>query len=274
METKLPDEIQVESEGPLRIVTLNRPEQLNATNAALHRGVAEVWRVLAADPDARVVILTGAGTAFSAGGDFGFLVQLQQDEALRDQTIVEARTILLDMLAFPLPVIAAVNGPAVGLGCSLALSCDLVLLSDRAHLADPHLNVGLVAGDGGAALWPLYTSLLRAKEFIFTGERIAPEQAVALGLANRVVPHDAADAGGDEARAEARAPAREGAARHQARTQHARREGGGRPARDRAPRRAREHDVPRARGAREEADLPLEGRLTAPPGPARRGSAG
>lgn len=187
---KLPDEIQVTSDGPLRIVTLNRPEQLNATNAALHRGIAEVWRVLADDAEASVVILTGAGRAFSAGGDFGFMVQLQQDAAFREQTMAEARTILLDMIRFPLPVIAAVNGPAVGLGCSLAISCDLVLLSDRAHLADPHLNVGLVAGDGGAALWPLHTSLLRAKEFIFTGERIAPEQAVALGLANRVVPHE------------------------------------------------------------------------------------
>jgi enoyl-CoA hydratase len=188
---KLPDEILVGSDGPLRIVTLNRPEQLNATNAALHRGIAEVWRQLADDPEARAVILTGAGSAFSAGGDFGFMVQLQQDEAFREQTMQEARTILLDMIRFPLPLIAAVNGPAVGLGCSLALGCDLVLLSDRAHLADPHLNVGLVAGDGGAALWPLYTSLLRAKEFIFTGERIAPELAVQLGLANRVVPHDA-----------------------------------------------------------------------------------
>ena len=185
----LPEEIQVASDGALRIVTLNRPEKLNATNAALHRGVAEVWRELAADPDAKVVILTGAGTAFSAGGDFGFMVQLQQDAAFREQTMAEARTILLDMLRFPLPVIAAVNGPAVGLGASLALTCDIVLISDRAHLADPHLNVGLVAGDGGAALWPLYTSLLRAKEFIFTGERIAPELAVSLGLANRVVPH-------------------------------------------------------------------------------------
>jgi enoyl-CoA hydratase len=191
VETKLPDEIRIESEGPLRIVTLNRPEKLNATNAALHRGVAEVWRVLAGDPEACVVILTGAGSAFSAGGDFGFMQQLQQDAAFREQTMEEARTILLDMIRFPLPVIAAVNGPAVGLGCSLALSCDLVLLSERAHLADPHLNIGLVAGDGGAALWPLFTSLLRAKEFIFTGERIAPEQAVALGLANRVVPHEA-----------------------------------------------------------------------------------
>jgi enoyl-CoA hydratase len=92
------------------------------------------------------------------------------------------------MIRFPLPVIAAVNGPAVGLGCSLALSCDLVLLSDQAHLADPHLAIGLVPGDGGVALWPLFTSMLRVKEFLFTGDRIGPEQAVALGLANRVVP--------------------------------------------------------------------------------------
>jgi len=186
----LPDEIQVRADGALRIVTLNRPEQLNATNAELHRGISEVWRQLAADAEAKVVILTGAGTAFSAGGDFGFMTQLQQDVAFRERTMEEARVILMDMIRFPLPLIAAVNGPAVGLGCSLALSCDLVLISDRAHLADPHLNVGLVAGDGGAALWPLYTSLLRAKEFIFTGERISPELAVQLGLANRVVPHE------------------------------------------------------------------------------------
>jgi enoyl-CoA hydratase len=186
---KLPDEIEVRADGPLRIVTLNRPESLNATNAALHTGLALLWRRLLDDAEARVAILTGAGSAFSAGGDFGFMQQLQRDAAFRERVMEEARTILLDMIRFPLPLIAAVNGPAVGLGCSLALSCDIVLISDRAHLADPHLNVGLVAGDGGAALWPLFTSLLRAKEFIFTGDRIAPEQAVALGLANRVVPH-------------------------------------------------------------------------------------
>jgi enoyl-CoA hydratase len=186
--SELPDEIRIEAEGPVRTVTLNRPEQLNATNAALHRGLSLVWRQLAEDADARVVILTGAGRAFSAGGDFHFMTKLAADERFREETLEEARTILLDMIRFPLPVIAAVNGPAVGLGCSLALSCDLVLLSDQAHLADPHLAIGLVPGDGGAALWPLFTSMLRVKEFLFTGDRIGPEQAVQLGLANRVVP--------------------------------------------------------------------------------------
>ena len=184
----LPEEIQVRADGAVRIVTLNRPTQLNATNEALHRGLSLVWRQLAADDGARAVILTGAGKAFSAGGDFHFMTKLAAEEPFRIQTMEEARTILLDMMRFPLPVIAAVNGPAVGLGCSLALSCDLVLLSDQAHLADPHLAIGLVPGDGGAALWPLFTSMLRVKEFLFTGDRIGPEQAVALGLANRVVP--------------------------------------------------------------------------------------
>jgi len=185
----LPEEIQIRNEGPVRFVTLNRPEQLNATNAELHRGLSLVWRQLAADEGARVVILTGAGKAFSAGGDFHFMTKLAAEERFREQTMEEARTILLDMIRFPLPLIAAVNGPAVGLGCSLALSCDLVLLSDQAHLADPHLAIGLVPGDGGVALWPLFTSMLRVKEFLFTGDRIGPEQAVALGLANRVVPN-------------------------------------------------------------------------------------
>jgi enoyl-CoA hydratase/carnithine racemase len=184
----LPDELRIHADGPVRVVTLSRPEHLNATNSALHRGLSLVWRELLEDADARVVILTGAGKAFSAGGDFQFMTKLQSDEKFREDTMEEARTILLDMIRFPLPVIAAVNGPAVGLGCSLAISCDIVLISDQAHLADPHLNVGLVAGDGGAALWPLMTSMLRAKEFIFTGDRIDPEQAVSLGLANRVVP--------------------------------------------------------------------------------------
>jgi enoyl-CoA hydratase len=187
----LPDELQVRADGAVRVVTLNRPDALNATNEVLHGALARVWRELADDPEANAVVLTGAGKAFSAGGDFHFMTKLQTDERFREKTMEEARTILLDMIRFPLPIVAAVNGPAVGLGCSLALSCDVVLISDRAHMADPHVNVGLVAGDGGAALWPLFTSLLRAKEYIFTGDRIAPDVAVQIGLANRVVPADA-----------------------------------------------------------------------------------
>lgn len=180
--------LSVRAEGDVRIVTLNRPERLNSVSAELHQRLSEVWREIAGDPRARAVVLTGAGRAFSAGGDLDHLRDHHSDPALRRRSIHFDRIIQTEMVRFPLPVIAAVNGPAVGLGCSLALGCDLVLMAHDAYLADPHISVGLVAGDGGVTLWPLLTSLLRVKEFLFTGDRIPATTAVELGLANRVVP--------------------------------------------------------------------------------------
>jgi enoyl-CoA hydratase len=180
--------LTVVADGDVRIITLNRPERLNGVSAELHQRIADVWRETAADPAARAVVLTGAGRAFSAGGDFDHLLRHHHDEELRDRSIRLDRAIQTEMIRFPLPVIAAVNGPAVGLGCSLALGCDLVLMADDAYFADPHISVGLVAGDGGVTLWPLLTSLLRVKEYLYTGDRIPAATAVELGLANRVVP--------------------------------------------------------------------------------------
>lgn len=184
----LPGELAVEAEGPVRIVTLHRPEERNAVNEALHRGLAQVWRQLAADREARAVVLTGAGRAFSGGGDLGWITSFLDDPVARAESIREGAEIIEEMLRFPLPVIAAVNGAAVGLGCSLAILCDVVLMSERAFFADPHVSVGLVAGDGGAAFWPLLTPLLRSREYLFTGDRIGADLAVELGLASRVVP--------------------------------------------------------------------------------------
>jgi enoyl-CoA hydratase len=185
----LPPELRVESDGPLRLLTINRPSEMNAVNSSLHWALANVWRQLSADTEARVVIITGAGRAFSAGGDIDFISSFADDQRVRDQSLREGAQIIEEMLRFPLPVIAAVNGPAVGLGCSLAILCDIVLLSDRAYLCDPHVSVGLVAGDGGAALWPLLGPLLRSREYLFTGDQIHPAMAVELGLASRVVAH-------------------------------------------------------------------------------------
>jgi enoyl-CoA hydratase len=181
------ESVLIVSDGPIRIVTLNRPEALNAADAEMHRRLSQIWAELADDPHARVVVLTGAGRAFSAGGDFDFL-RSYRDPGCRWRVMEEARRIVLEMLHFPLPIVAAVNGPAVGLGSTLALMSDLVLLADNAFLADPHVLVGLVAGDGGAATLPAHVSLLHAKEFLFLGDRVEPERAVAMGLANRVVP--------------------------------------------------------------------------------------
>jgi enoyl-CoA hydratase/carnithine racemase len=185
----LPDDLLVTADGPIRIVTLNRPDALNSATQVLHQALARVWTAIAEDVDARVVILTGSGSAFSAGGDFGYMQDNIDDAEMRRQTMVEARAIVRGIVRLPIPVIAAVNGPAVGLGCSLAVLSDLVLLSDRSFLADPHLRMGLVTGDGGM-VWPLLTGLSRAKEYLFLGQKIMPEEAVEMELASRVVKAD------------------------------------------------------------------------------------
>lgn len=187
----LPAELTVEIDGPVRTVVINRPAELNAVNRPLHFALAHVWRLLGQDPGARVVIVTGSGRAFSAGGDLGWITSFLDDPVARDESLREGAQIIEELLRFPLPVIAAVNGPAVGLGCSLAVLCDIVLIAETAHLADPHVSVGLVAGDGGAAFWPLLTPILRSREYLFTGARIPAATAVELGLASRTVAPDA-----------------------------------------------------------------------------------
>ncbi|QRY42740.1 enoyl-CoA hydratase/isomerase family protein [Mycolicibacterium boenickei] len=183
----LPPELKVDADGPVRIVTLNRPDQLNGANRAMHRGLARLWPQLAGDKAARVVVLTGAGTAFSAGGDFAYMQENIDDEAMRTQTMEEGRAIVQGMVRCGLPVVAALNGPAVGLGASLAVLCDLVLMAEGSFIADPHLRMGLVPGDGGMT-WPALMGLMRAKEYLFLGSRIPAEEAVRLGLATRVLP--------------------------------------------------------------------------------------
>jgi enoyl-CoA hydratase len=186
----LPPELIVEVDGPIRTVVVNRPDQLNAVNRSLHWAFANVWRQLAADQEARVVILTGRGRTFCAGGDFEWISSFLEDPVARNDSIREGAEIIEEMLRFPRPVIAAVNGAAVGLGCSIAILCDIVLMSERAHLADPHVSVGLVAGDGGAAFWPLLTAIQKSREYLFTGDRIPAAKAVELGLATRTTAPD------------------------------------------------------------------------------------
>jgi enoyl-CoA hydratase len=186
----LPDELNVEADGALRIVTLNRPDSLNAVNATLHRALADVWQHLADDSEVGAVVLTGAGRAFSAGGDLRWFAQIAEDAQLRERVLSEGRQIVDGMINLKPPVVVAINGAAVGLGCSVAMMADIVVMSSRAYLADPHVAVGLVAGDGAIASWPLLTSLIRAKEYILLGDRIPAIEAERIGLANRVMEPD------------------------------------------------------------------------------------
>jgi enoyl-CoA hydratase len=180
--------VLVEARDDVCVVTLNRPEALNSADEALHHSLARLWPELDASPAVRAVVLTGSGKAFSAGGDLGLLDRMTHDVELRAAIMREAAEIVRGMTSLRVPVVAAVNGPAVGLGCSLAAMSDLVVIEEQAYFADPHVALGLVAADGGGLTWPLLTSLLRAKEFILLGDRLPAAEALRLGLANRVVP--------------------------------------------------------------------------------------
>jgi len=186
----VPAVIQIEEDGPIRIVRLNRPNELNATNHELHSALARLFPQIDDDLDARAVVLTGNGRAFSAGGDFGYLDELTRDDALRQETLADGKRIVAGMAACRVPIVAAVNGPAVGLGCSLVALSDIVFIAESAYLADPHVALGLVAADGGPITWPLLTSLHLVKEYAFTGDRIPAARAAEIGLANHVCPDD------------------------------------------------------------------------------------
>jgi len=183
-------ELIIEHDGPVAVVTMNNPDAKNAFVDALHLGMREIWTHLAADRSVRAVVLTGAGDAFSAGGHIPNFILDYDDPQRRRESLRGARRLLDAMVEFPKPLIAAVNGPAVGLGCSVAVSCDVIYIAERAFMSDPHVTVGLVAGDGGAVTWPLLTSILKAKYYLLTGERIPAADCVELGLANFVVPDD------------------------------------------------------------------------------------
>ena len=182
------DELRIEHRGPVALVTMNNPESRNAFSDEMHVAMREVWEHLALDASVRTLVLTGAGRAFSAGGNIPGFIRDFEDPQRRRETLRHARRLLEAMAECPKPVIAAVNGPAVGLGCSVAVSCDVVFMAEGTFMADTHVNVGLVAGDGGTAIWPLLTSLLKAKYYLLTGDRIPAADCVELGLANFAVP--------------------------------------------------------------------------------------
>jgi enoyl-CoA hydratase len=189
--TAPPDHVLlVERDGPVAVVTMNRPDQLNAFDDALHHAFSRFWIDLDHDLDVRAVVLTGAEKAFSAGGNVADFDRPRTDLAARARLMRGARRIVDEMLNVRVPVVAAVNGHAIGLGCTLATLCDIVFLADTARIADPHVTVALVAGDGGAVTWPHMASMLKVKQYLLTGDPVPPDEAVAIGLANFVVPAD------------------------------------------------------------------------------------
>lgn len=182
--------MRFEREGHVLVVTLDHPDSdLNAVDEALHHDLTRLFARLKAEREARAVVLTGAGRAFSAGGDFAWFPQLQDAERL-EHLRLDARTMIFDLLDVHLPVVAAVNGAAMGLGASIALLADTTLMADTAVIGDPHVRVGLVAGDGGTVAWPLVLGPMLAKRFLLTGDPVDADEAQRLGLAAAVHPAD------------------------------------------------------------------------------------
>lgn len=180
--------IDVRADGAVRVVTLNQPDTLNAFTEDLHEQFVALWADVESDEDCRAVVLTGAGRTFSAGGSYDDFEGRRTDLARRRRSLRLARRLADEMIEVAVPVVAAVNGPAVGLGCTVATLCDIVVMAEEAWMADTHVSVALVAGDGGAVTWPAHTSLLRAKQYLLTGDRLGAADAVELGLANVAVP--------------------------------------------------------------------------------------
>lgn len=190
------ESLLVDKRDGVLTIALNRPRQLNAINHELHEELGRVFIDAASDDETLVVVLTGAGTAFSAGGD----IKAMRAHALATGSyggyvdMATAKRIVFSLLELEKPIIARVNGDAMGLGATLALMCDLVYMADNAGIADPHVTAGVVAGDGGAVIWPALIGFARAKEYLLTGDKLIAAEAERLGLINHAVPAAELDA--------------------------------------------------------------------------------
>ncbi len=186
------------SEGVLR-VTLNAPEQNNAFPAGMHRSLARIWDDIVDDPEVNVIILQAAGDGVFSGGGNPDKMQRKIDcpEDWDYRTVPEARRIVWRMLECEKPIIARLHGNAIGLGATVALACDIIVMAENALISDPHVRVGLVAGDGGALLWPQHIGFARAKYHLLTGEPMTAREAFDAGLVSKVVAAEELDAAVD-----------------------------------------------------------------------------
>jgi enoyl-CoA hydratase len=192
------EHIQFKRAGRVLTIVMNRPEVKNAANVRMHNELSRVFADAQRDAACDIVVLTGAGDAFSAGGDIRAMRDKIADRTLWNDTVNEARALFYSVLDMDKPLIARINGAASGLGATLAVYADISVAVDSAVIGDPHVKVGLVAGDGGALMWPMLIGFQRAKELLFLGDNISATEAARLGLITHVVPAGELDARIDE----------------------------------------------------------------------------
>ena len=187
------EHLQISREGRIVRVAIHNPKARNAVTEDLHEEIAHIFPDLDRDPECDVVILTGTGDAFCAGGDIAWMDRMRGDVMAHTHCVRNDRRIQNALLDLEKPIIARVVGPAIGLGCSLALFCDFIYATPNARFADPHVSVGLLAGDGGALIWPQLIGYARAKRYVMTGDPVTGADAAEMGLITEVVPEEKLD---------------------------------------------------------------------------------
>lgn len=180
-------------DGHVLNVILNRPEAKNAANPQMEKDLCRFFTEVTDDSETRVVVLTGAGTAFSGGGDFTYIRSAMEEPSRFWDSMPYAKRLIFSLLDCTKPVIAKINGHAIGLGATLALFCNVTFAANHARIADPHVAIGFVAGDGGAVIWPQLIGYNRAKEYLFTGDSLTAPEAERLGLINHALPAEELD---------------------------------------------------------------------------------
>lgn len=181
-------------QGRVLTATIAAPGPVNGVDARLHDELARVFTDLQHDPLSDIIILTGHGRAFSAGGDFDWFAEQIADPRMFRDIGWDAKRIVTSLLDIEKPVICRLNGAAAGLGATIALLCDIIIADENALIGDPHVKVGLVAGDGGAVIWPQLIGYARAKEYLMTGDLLKASEAARIGLINHAVPSEQLDA--------------------------------------------------------------------------------
>ncbi len=181
--------IEKDADG-VAVVTLNRPEKRNAVSLQMHHELESVFVDLSNDDDVRSIVLTGAGDAFCAGGDVEGMKTGEFRPGGPAVPFHMVRRLVVNLLEVEQPIVAAVNGDGAGLGATIPLFCDIVIMAETARLADNHVRMGLVAGDGGVVIWPWLVGMARAKEYLLTGQWIDGREAERIGLVNYAVPQE------------------------------------------------------------------------------------
>ncbi|MFC1919232.1 enoyl-CoA hydratase/isomerase family protein [Chloroflexota bacterium] len=179
--------INVKKSGSVAILLMNRPEKMNAFGNEEFLEVQRIFKDIDRDDEVKAAILTGAGRAFSAGGDIDNLIAVYKNPSLR-LSMGNVKRLFQNLLALRKPVVAALNGDATAAGATVALCCDIVIAAENARIGDTHIRVGLVPGDGSCAEWPLLVGMCKAKEYLMTGGLVSASEAERIGLINKAVP--------------------------------------------------------------------------------------